>query len=171
MQSSSSLFPTRLVPIVPNAAANTNSNRKLTQVQIFRVTSACELWISEKEPVAFINMIHSLLEREEFYLLDDATSADHNNNNNNISSTKKSPSNELFAAFDTKSQKWYRARSIRQSQSFGESAIVSCFLVDTGETIATPKSQCKRILSLKLVDYPPLAKRCTLHGLKPTPNQ
>ncbi len=134
----------------------------LNKVIILRVTPMAELWICEKDPKGFIKMMHTLISKDEYQPLYDAHLHFEN---------KLSQHSNMFALFDAKSQTWLRAYAIQQTQSFGESSIYTCYLIDSGETITAPKSKCRRLINPELIKYPPLAKQCTLHGIQLLSNQ
>jgi superfamily II DNA/RNA helicase len=123
----------------------------MLKVQILKITSPSNFWIADKDPSAFLKLIHNELSL-------------HMEKNLNFNALK---SDELIAVFDLNSKMWYRAQIVKEINSFSKSDTIICFYVDTGDKMSCRRVDCREISDPKLKSLPALAKHCSLYGIKP----
>jgi hypothetical protein len=123
----------------------------MLKVRILKITSPSSFWIADKDPLAFLKLIHNELSLQMEKTL-------------NFSALKP---DELIAVYDLNSKMWYRAQIVREINSFSNSETVICFYVDTGDKMSCRRVDCREICDPKLKSLPPLAKHCSLYGVKP----
>ena len=133
----------------------------MRKIEILKINNPFEFWISELDSESFINLFDNEINTEyETY----SKSTMESDAINNFKDLKES---SLIGVYQMQNKKWYRAKVLDFGDSFGKNQYVFCYLIDIGETLTLPKSNCKILRNAKLQKYPPLARVCSLFGIKP----
>ena len=134
----------------------------MQKIEILKVISPSDFWITERHSASFLEMIHGDLKKER-----ENYSSNYDQNGNESYQTA-SNQHLIVAVNDAQTKRWLRAIVITEVTSFCESQLIKCFLIDTGETIMALKNACSRIYNTNLKRLPPLAKHCSLFGIEST---
>lgn len=126
-------------------------------VEIIKVTNPLDFWIAEKNHENFLQMMHDEIELEKQESEYDI---------NPIVDQQCISKNLIIGIFDFESRKWLRARVLQEASAFSSNYLM-CFLIDKGERAKFPKSNCRKLLKVQFQEIAPLAKRCSLYGIKP----
>ena len=134
----------------------------MQKIEILRVISPSDFWIAERDTKSFLDMIHVELKKEK-----DCSMSNYDEYGKDFYAVI-SKDGAIFAVYDKQTKMWFRAVAISQISSFSDTQHFNCFLIDRGETILASTSYCSRIYNKNLLTLPPLAKHCTLYGIKPS---
>jgi hypothetical protein len=121
------------------------ASKKSRRVEILNIEHPFSFWIAESKSKSFLDLIHEEITKCSTAL-----------------KTGFKCNADLIAVLKPHDTMFYRAQALNILQPN-----LSCFLVDTGETVNCRFNDCKHINNLKLKELAPLAKHCKLYGIRP----
>lgn len=127
----------------------------MIKIEFLKISNPADFWIVEKNSQDFLNLIHEKIQKEKDLDLDRYLDSD----------CRRGKS--IVCVFNHECKKWFRARIVEETSTFKHSECFTCFLIDTGDNLTVPKSNCKPLINQKLKDIPALARHCSLYGIKP----
>lgn len=132
---------------------------ELQKIEIIKIVSPVDFWLVEKNKNKFVDMMDKILKEEvETYGLGSSL---------NKVDDECLNSKTFVGVFDVQQRKWLRGVVMEETRAFRGGESYNCFLIDLAETITVSEANLKRILHPKLREIKPLAKRCSLFGIKP----
>ena len=132
----------------------------MQKVEILRIVSPSDFWITERHSDSFLELIHKEIKKET-----ESFSSGYSEYHSPFE--QKDLEQSFLAVNEKRTKKWFRAIVVAKVSSFSEMQHFKCFLIDTGETIVVAKNLCSKIYNKNLQMLPPLAKHCSLFGIEP----